>query len=228
MDYAFMHQDQPAQHAVDIEASAATIRAVYYEKWLYALAMLLIVIGAVNWALIGAFDFNLVTSLFGRGIMTRVVYILVGISALSVAFRRDFYLPFLGEMVIPCGSLTDRAPPGATRQVKVVVEPHRKVIYWAAEPAAEHLESVADVWTAYKDHKNTGVSTSDENGIAILKVREPQPYSVPMRGRLDAHVHYRVCGDRGGWLGRVQTKFVGNSGVEGFVGGMAYDFAPLY
>lgn len=216
------------QNDAAVDAGTAEMRVIYYEKWLYVFAMLLIVIGSVNWALIGAFDFNLVTTLFGRGIITRVVYILVGIAALSVAFRRDFYLPFLGESAFPCGAFVDRAPPGATRQVKVVVQPHQKIIYWAAEPATEYLETVADVWTAYKDNKNTGVTTADDNGVAILKVREPQPYSVPWRGRIDAHVHYRVCGGNGGWLGRVQTKFIGNNGVEGFTGGMAYDFAPLY
>jgi uncharacterized protein len=43
----------------------------------------LFVIGALNWGLIGAFDFNLVTTLFGTGMITKVIYILVGLAALA-------------------------------------------------------------------------------------------------------------------------------------------------
>lgn len=41
------------------------------------------IIGAINWGLIGLLDFNLVDALFGTGsILSRIVYILVGISGL--------------------------------------------------------------------------------------------------------------------------------------------------
>lgn len=44
------------------------------------IALIITIIGAINWGLIGLFDFNLVTFLFGVGsIITRIVYILVGI-----------------------------------------------------------------------------------------------------------------------------------------------------
>ena len=45
-------------------------------------AYLLVVVGALNWGLVGALDFNLVTTLFGASIITKVVYILVGLSGL--------------------------------------------------------------------------------------------------------------------------------------------------
>ncbi len=41
------------------------------------------IIGAINWGLIGLFDFNLVDTLFGTGsLLSRLVYILVGICGL--------------------------------------------------------------------------------------------------------------------------------------------------
>ena len=41
------------------------------------------IIGAVNWGLIGLFDFNLVDTIFGAGsLFSRVIYTLVGISGL--------------------------------------------------------------------------------------------------------------------------------------------------
>ncbi len=41
------------------------------------------IIGAVNWGLIGFFDFNLVTMIFGEGtLFTKIIYMLVGVSGL--------------------------------------------------------------------------------------------------------------------------------------------------
>jgi len=52
-------------------------------KFLNILTLLLIIVGGVNWGLVGAFEFDLVAALFGRGSgLTRLVYILVGLSAL--------------------------------------------------------------------------------------------------------------------------------------------------
>lgn len=46
-------------------------------------ALVLIIIGAINWGLIGIFKFNLVDSIFGTmSVISRTIYILVGISGL--------------------------------------------------------------------------------------------------------------------------------------------------
>ena len=47
------------------------------------IALVLIIVGAINWGLIGIFNFNLVETLFGGfSVISRIVYILVGISGL--------------------------------------------------------------------------------------------------------------------------------------------------
>ena len=56
------------------------------------LALLLIIVGALNWLLIGVFNFDLVASLFGgqTSLMSRVVYSLVGLAgvwSLTFLFR---------------------------------------------------------------------------------------------------------------------------------------------
>ncbi|PZN93497.1 MAG: DUF378 domain-containing protein [Hyphomicrobiales bacterium] len=52
-------------------------------KFINVLTLLLVIIGGLNWGLVGAFDFDLVAAIFGPGSMlTRLVYILVGLSAL--------------------------------------------------------------------------------------------------------------------------------------------------
>ncbi|MBS2003491.1 MAG: DUF378 domain-containing protein [Candidatus Obscuribacterales bacterium] len=57
-------------------------------KNLELLAIVLLVIGGINWGLVGAFNYNVVTSLLGDGsTMTRAVYALVGLCALYEAFK---------------------------------------------------------------------------------------------------------------------------------------------
>ncbi|SHH79122.1 hypothetical protein SAMN02745196_01383 [Clostridium collagenovorans DSM 3089] len=57
-------------------------------KALNIIVLLLVIIGAVNWGLIGFFGFNLVSALFGSMTMfSRVIYGLVGIAGLySLSF----------------------------------------------------------------------------------------------------------------------------------------------
>lgn len=52
-------------------------------KMVDKIALVLIIIGAINWGLIGLFNFNLVDSIFGTmSIISRIIYALVGISGL--------------------------------------------------------------------------------------------------------------------------------------------------
>jgi len=47
------------------------------------IAMALLIIGGLNWAMVGLFDVDVVASLFGAGSpATRLVYVIVGIAAL--------------------------------------------------------------------------------------------------------------------------------------------------
>ena len=52
-------------------------------KVIDTIALVLIIIGAINWGLIGLFNFNLVDTIFGAmSIISMIIYILVGISGL--------------------------------------------------------------------------------------------------------------------------------------------------
>lgn len=51
------------------------------------IAFILMLIGGLNWGLIGLFHFDVVAAIFGTGmIVTRIVYFLVGLSALYWLF----------------------------------------------------------------------------------------------------------------------------------------------
>lgn len=50
---------------------------------LQKVCLVLTILGAINWGLIGLFDFNLVSTLFGTdNVITRIVYVLVGIAGI--------------------------------------------------------------------------------------------------------------------------------------------------
>lgn len=56
-------------------------------KVLDGVLLLLVIIGALNWGLIGLFGFNIVEAIFGIGILSTIIYILVGIGGLySISF----------------------------------------------------------------------------------------------------------------------------------------------
>lgn len=192
-----------------------TWTSTYVQKFLFKVAMVLLIVGGINWLLVGLFDFNLVSAVFGKSWLATLIYVLVGVSALAIMLDRDTYLPFLGPMVAPCSVLENRDPPGATKEIKVTVEPNVKIIYWAAEPASENLKKINTWKQAYLNYDNAGVATSNGEGVAVLKVRAPQSYRVPIKGQLQPHVHYRVCGEAG-WMGKINTVFVKDTPVEGF------------
>lgn len=61
-------------------------------KTLDYIALILVAIGAINWGLIGFFNFDLVKAIFGEmTLITRIVYALVGVSGL-------YALSFFGRL----------------------------------------------------------------------------------------------------------------------------------
>ena len=60
-------------------------------KWLDNTALVIVIIGAVNWLLVGIFQFDLVAFLFGNlSWLSRIIYTLVGLCGLYLIsfFRR--------------------------------------------------------------------------------------------------------------------------------------------
>jgi len=49
------------------------------------ITLILLIVGGLNWLLVGAFDFDVVATLFGEmSVLSRMVYVLVGLSAIYV------------------------------------------------------------------------------------------------------------------------------------------------
>lgn len=130
-------------------------------------------------------------------------YVMFGLSGLYVCTDRDYYLPFLGDTVIPDGLLQPHVKPmSANLQKKLKnLPPYTKVMYWSAEPCevTETCGVEKMPWEAYGDYTNAGIATTDANGDAMIHIRgKPQSYNVPYKSEvIMPHVHYRYKKNNG-------------------------------
>jgi uncharacterized membrane protein YuzA (DUF378 family) len=66
--------------ATGLSATPAPRRSLNVFDWV---ALVLVIIGGINWGLVGLADFDLVAALFGEmAMLTRIVYALVGLAGL--------------------------------------------------------------------------------------------------------------------------------------------------
>ena len=71
-------------------------------KRIDVIAALLVVVGALNWGLVGLFQFDLVAALFGdASALSRMVYTLVGFAGLFQAIQWKAIQRRWGGMAIP-------------------------------------------------------------------------------------------------------------------------------
>lgn len=135
-------------------------------------------------------------------------FVCVAFVAIAVAASALYYMTRPPPDMFPCSLLEVQTPDHADTDVTVSgLEPGAKVVYWASEPATDGLARINDWRKAYLEFANAGVAAVDHGGHVVLRIRKPQPYTVPVVGRLESHVHWRVCRD-GGRLGPVQTTLV--------------------
>jgi uncharacterized protein len=58
-----------------------------FVRRLEPVALFLLIIAALNWAIIALFDTNVITEVFGSGTLTDVVYVVFGVSGLMLVPR---------------------------------------------------------------------------------------------------------------------------------------------
>ncbi len=185
----------------------------YWRVKMYHVALALVLVGAVNWGTT-ALGYNLVemltsfvNNLVGMDTyMDKVIYIIVALAAIKLAMKRDTWLPFLGDSVLPTTLVPLKDLKGDTT-VTVKVQPNTKVAYWAADRLKTEKEGVPLVEEAYGDYANSGVVVSDEKGIAKLTVNKGTSYIVPSGREIPRHVHYRELGQSWGMMGPIKTEY---------------------
>ena len=170
----------------------------FLEIYIYKILILITLFGSLNIGLIGLFNINLIymfSTLFGSIsiYIEKIIYIIIGILALTFLLRRETYLPFLGSAEFP-KPLADSTPQIEGQDIEHTIKalkPNTKVIYWASIPADSADTVINDPITAYGNELNQGVGTTDEFGEVTIKLKKPSIYIVPFKGKLLRHFHYR-------------------------------------
>jgi hypothetical protein len=185
----------------------------YLRAKMHMVVVALVIIGALNWGT-SVFGYNLVEilnnninrSLGYQSNFNKVIYILVALAALKLAFRRNTWLPFLGYSAFPSQSLipTKYNSIGNTI-VKVNVRPNTRVAYWAALP--KQNQDVPYVDDAYGKFENSGVVVSDNDGIAELLILPGSEYRIPSGRVINRHIHYRQLDLPAGMVGQIETVY---------------------
>jgi hypothetical protein len=58
------------------------------EKIIGFIALILVIIGGINWALVGLINLDLVVLLCGKTLITRLIYILIGAAACYLVYEK--------------------------------------------------------------------------------------------------------------------------------------------
>lgn len=183
----------------------------YWRVKMYHLSLALVLVGALNWGTT-ALGYNLVeiltnfvNNLLGMNTyLDKVIYLIVAVAAINLARKRDTWLPFLGDSVLPSPLVPLKQFKGDT-EVTVKVTPNTKVAYWASSKTEK--EGIPLVEEAYNNYANSGVVVSDEKGVAKLSVNKGTSYIVPSGREIPRHVHYRELGQPWGMMGPVKTEY---------------------
>lgn len=154
---------------------------------------------------------TLVVSVMGiqrknTNMVQNIVFFSLLIMTLSKLKDRDYYLPFLGDAVFPHGLLQEMTPAVYDMEVEIHVPKQTKVVYWASlENESGNNDQMP--WIAYGNYSNSGVTMSDSDGHALLRLKSPRGYKTPWGKNLKPHVHYRYFLTNG-MMSRVFTHFI--------------------
>ena len=75
-----------------------------FMKRLEPLWLVLVVLGALNWLMVGLFDTNVVTEILGSGTASDVVYVVVGVAGLALLPRLFEDVRMAGDRTHPTGA----------------------------------------------------------------------------------------------------------------------------
>jgi hypothetical protein len=140
-----------------------------------------------------------------------IIFILIGIISLYLFFNRDYYLPFLGESVIPFVTTKKKESKNIIKTTIKNLPKNGVIIYWAARSNNNgEIKDILDPYTAYGDYSNSGITYANEKGEAIIEYECPVKYKVSKFGIMNKilrrHIHYRYIDPKlPGFLSDVKT-----------------------
>jgi len=172
------------------------------------LSRILLIITALNYVLIKLLNINIFSFVKNSNILF-FLHLVMAIVVLYYLFNRDFYLPFLGQTIIPIKNTNIENPDGVLNFKIQNLPSNTNVIYWASNSSNEVIRNPID---AYKGYTNSGITKTDLYGNASLQISCPSDYYVKSFGmdkKLSQHIHYRIESDKyPGLFSSVKTHYV--------------------
>ena len=167
---------------------------------LYHFALAILLIASLNTGL-KLFKIDLINMIPNDNVK-QFIYIIVCICVFFLFKLRDFWLPFLGDAVLPEQLVPLKKNKKHDTTIEVKVPKGSKVAYWAAKKTKKD----GCVMKAYDDYSNSGV-VMEKNGIVKLKVIKGSGYFVPSGKYIKPHVHYRILNKTNGMMGPIRTVY---------------------
>lgn len=184
-------------------------------------ARIILILGGLNYLYMGFFSktgfFFLTPQLVNKNVIN-MIFIFIGLVSLYLFFNRDYYLPFLGETIVPTISPLKKNNKNILKTTIKNLPPNSTVIYWAAR-SGEDTQLMTDPYIAYGDYTNSGVVKSNEKGEAELEYECPMKYTVSKFGitkkLLHRHIHYRYMDPNlPGFLSKIKTIYLNGNCVN--------------
>jgi len=154
--------------------------------------------------------YNIVNYFIKDDNLKKIFYIGVGLCGLYLLSKRETFLPFLGESVVPSSLFEEKNNNDLEKMLTeksnnaislTVYAPNSdKVIWWASKPDDSTIAPTYDI--AYDEYKNSGVSNVQSDGNAYITLPCPQQYNVNNK-KLPKHLHFREA--NGAMLSEVKT-----------------------
>ena len=137
------------------------------------LSRILLIITALNYVLVKLLNINLFGFIKNSDILA-FLHLIMAIVIIYYLFNRDFYLPFLGETVIPIKNMNNIEDNLLNFKIQNL-PPNKRLIYWASRSSDQVIRNPID---AYKGYTNSGITKTDSNGNASLEISCPSDYYV--------------------------------------------------
>jgi hypothetical protein len=172
-----------------------------------------VILGSINYGLM-IFGYNLIEMgntkineyINKKSYFNTIICAIIAISGLILMTRVSTWLPFLGPCAFPSkGLIPNKINLIGTKEIFVRVKPNTRVAYWSS--LLLENDKIPDVEDAYDDFRNSGVVTSDDNGVAILLISPGSSYIVPTNKEIKKHVHYRELDLDYGMMGELKTLY---------------------
>jgi len=189
------------------------ISSEYIKQLLHMFIMGIVIFGSLNYGL-DVINFNLIkivnnkiNSYFNKILhFDIIISTIITLSAIYLVFQVTTWLPFLGPCAFPSkGLIPNKINTLGSKIINVKVKPNTRVAYWSSVPVLNN--SVPDVEDAYGNFANSGVVTSDRNGVAALSIAPGTSYKVPFDKEIKKHVHYRELDLEFGMMGKLHTVY---------------------